>query len=193
MKTCKHCKETKEVSKENFYVSKVTNSGFEGTCKICRYATKKKQTQARGPEYMSWIEMKRRCDNPNAHEYKHYGLRGIDVCQRWRDSYDDFLADMGRIPSSKHSIDRINNDGNYEPSNCRWATPSEQLRNRRLHSSNKSGVHGVRLNPKGDRWMAVITTNRKVTYLGTFDDVDDAIKARKQAEHKYWHDDISIL
>lgn len=83
-------------------------------------------------EYRSWVEMRRRCTNPNSIGFKYYGGRGISVCSRW-DEYANFLADMGPKPSPKHSIDRYpNKDGNYEPGNCRWATPTEQARNRKL-------------------------------------------------------------
>lgn len=87
--------------------------------------------EARTAEYTCWISMKTRCLNPNTDDFKHYGGRGISICQRWLDSYESFLADMGRRPSPKHSIDRINVDGNYAPENCRWATASEQRRNQR--------------------------------------------------------------
>lgn len=75
--------------------------------------------------------MRARCHNPKSNDYALYGARGIAVCERWRDSFENFLADMGHKPTARHSIDRINNDGNYEPSNCRWATATEQSRNRR--------------------------------------------------------------
>ena len=74
--------------------------------------------------------MIQRCTNERAANFKYYGGRGIRVCQQWRDSFEAFLADMGERPEGK-TLDRINNDGNYEPGNCRWATWSEQRRNRR--------------------------------------------------------------
>lgn len=87
--------------------------------------------EGRTPEYVAWQSMKSRCGNPQAQNYRHYGGRGIEVCQRWQESFEAFLADMGERPSPKHSLDRIDNDGNYEPGNCRWATQKTQLTNRR--------------------------------------------------------------
>lgn len=76
--------------------------------------------------------MQTRCHNPNSEDYPNYGGRGIRVCERWRTDFAAFLADMGPRPSSRHSIDRFpNQDGNYEPGNCRWATAKEQQNNRR--------------------------------------------------------------
>lgn len=72
-----------------------------------------------------------RCERPEVQSYKFYGARGIKVCPRWRASYAHFLEDMGRRPSPKHSIDRIDPNGDYAPDNCRWATNSEQSRNKR--------------------------------------------------------------
>lgn len=86
------------------------------------------ETHPDTPEYTAWLGMHSRCKLRSGIFWKRYGGRGIRVCKRWFD-YRKFLADMGRKPSPRHSMDRINNDGNYCPSNCRWATPEEQQNN----------------------------------------------------------------
>jgi len=81
-------------------------------------------------EFRTWVDMLRRCHQPVYSGFSDWGGRGIKVCVRWH-TFANFFADMGRRPSKFHSIDRINNDGDYEPGNCRWATKKEQSRNRR--------------------------------------------------------------
>lgn len=82
------------------------------------------------PEYTSWVKMKRRCLNSKDRAYHDYGGRGITICQRWIDSFEDFLADMRQRPKGR-SLGRIDNDGNYCPENCRWETTKQQARNKR--------------------------------------------------------------
>lgn len=82
------------------------------------------------PEYNSWINMKKRCYNPTYWNNERYKQKGIIVCDRWLESFDYFYADMGPKPAPEYSLDRINNSGIYEPSNCRWATPTQQANNR---------------------------------------------------------------
>ena len=83
------------------------------------------------PEYAVWRSMKSRCLRSNDSHYRYYGGRGITVCDRWRYSFAAFWADLGSRPTPTHVLDRIDNDGHYQPSNCRWATPIESNTNRR--------------------------------------------------------------
>lgn len=91
--------------------------------------------------YSSWITMRRRCGDEKFVVYANYGGRGIRVCERWISSFKTFLEDMGPPPTARHTVDRINIDGNYEPSNCRWATAKQQCRNTR--SNRMLNINGV--------------------------------------------------
>lgn len=111
------------------------------------------------PEYGIWHGMHQRCENPAAPAYKYYGGRGIEVCLRW-DLFTSFMRDMGERPSSKHSIDRINNNGNYEPGNCRWATPKQQASNK----SNSRLLMWAGQTQTLGAWAAEFKVERSVVY-----------------------------
>lgn len=111
-------------------------SGQSTQCRRCANiaVNAKRKRSAPDPykaERQAWRSMKHRCANPHSSDYPYYGGRGICVCERWINSFADFLADVGPRPSPAHSIDRMNNDGNYEPGNVRWATKKQQMRNKR--------------------------------------------------------------
>lgn len=137
------------------------------------------------PEYKSYYAMIQRCTNENAKGFENYGGRGIRVCDRWMD-FNVFLKDMGKKPSPEHSIERIEVNGNYEPSNCRWATPVEQSHNTRLRKTNKTGVKGVYFYKRRNRYHAQIGVKGKNIHLGYFDTIEEAKQARMEAEQKYW-------
>ncbi len=89
-----------------------------------------KHGRTKTPEYRAWQDMKTRCLKTNTPNYHRYGGRGISICERWLNSFEAFLSDIGERPSKQHSLDRIDNNGNYEPGNCRWATRELQNRNK---------------------------------------------------------------
>jgi hypothetical protein len=95
------------------------------------------------PLYSVWLGMRDRCNNPNNPAYKNYGSRGIQVCERW-DNFPKFIVDVGERPSPRHVLDRIDNNGNYEPGNVKWSTPIESNNNKRLSKAiSRSGVPGA--------------------------------------------------
>jgi hypothetical protein len=136
--------------------------------------------------YNTWHNMKGRCNNPKDAAYKYYGGRGIKVCERWNSSFENFVEDMGERPKGL-TLDRIDNNGNYEPSNCRWTTMATQVANRRKvpMSTNKSGYLGVSWAKTVQKWLAQGMVGKKLYQLGYFTDKSDAIKARMDWEAKY--------
>ena len=139
------------------------------------------------PLYDILTGMKQRCYYPKNRDFADYGGRGITVCDRWLKDYYAFESDMGMRPSPNHQIDRIDNDGNYEPGNCRWVLASENTAygRRRVAKNSLSGVSGVTWDKKIERWIAGITVSKKHIYLGCYVSKNSAIRARKSAEEKF--------
>lgn len=144
-----------------------------------------RRSEKTSKEYEAWWSMIARCENETDTNFHNYGARGIKVCQRWRNSFENFLADMGNKPTLKHSIERIDVNGNYEPSNCKWASKEEQMQNRRMLKNNSTGVNGVYLNKNG-KYHAQISVHNKRKHLGFFDSLEEAKEARKKAEDQFW-------
>lgn len=164
---------------------------MSGNHKSCGCLKRKKGTEhyssthglTRTTTYSTYQDIIRRCYNKNRKTWKYYGGRGIKVCKRWRDSFENFVEDMGLKPPNM-SIERIDNNGNYTPENCKWATSQEQAFNRRKQSNKSSkyiGVHKIKSNGK---WKSCIGWSHKIYILDTFKDEYAAHKAYERAKRR---------
>lgn len=136
-------------------------------------------------EYRIWTSMIQRCINPKSTSYPNYGGRGILVCDRWLNSFENFLEDMGVRPEER-TLDRIDPSGNYSPSNCRWAEVSEQKFNTRRRGDNTSGKTGVSYDKDLCKWKATISYKKQNFNLGYYKNLEEAIAVRESAEMKYY-------
>ena len=158
-----------------------TYSIKKGKTKSCG-CTKINHNLANHRLYRIWKAMIYRCTNPKRKEYKDYGLRGITVCNKWNDDFMNFYNwALSNGYKDDLTIDRINSYGNYEPSNCRWATKTIQSRNTKiLRKDNTSGYRGVSYFKYTNKWVVKIMINSKLLHLGYFKDKIDGAKAYDQ-------------
>ena len=134
--------------------------------------------------YASWTGMLQRCLNPKNHKYKDYGARGIAICEKWKD-FATFYSEMGERPDGT-SIERLDVDGDYTTENCVWGTAEQQARNKRIPANCKTGVPGVYWKRASGKYQARIHSNGKRISLGYYMELEEAVKARREAEQRLW-------
>lgn len=145
------------------------------------------------PEYWGWVAMKGRCYNKANPCYQSYGGKGVRVCESWRESFVNFLNDMGRRPFEGATLDRIDPSGNYEKENCRWASRLDQSVNRSVFSSKKSKLpKGIHPSTSG-KFMAKIRILGTEYYLGTFTEIEVAEKEYWKVHKEWYGNKYSIL
>ena len=174
---CQYCMNEFEANSYNIKYSKVAPS-----CGCQQYRPREgsvKHNLAKHRFYSTWAKMIHRCSNPNSNDYKYYGGRGITVCEEWLD-VRNFITwcDLTHPNITGVSLDRIDVDGNYEPSNCRWADASTQSLNQRISKNNTTGFVGVDFRLGENKYIARITVLGDRVYLGYFDSIEEAVQAR---------------
>lgn len=162
-------------------------SGHSRSCGCLKLEEVTKHGQWNTRIYRIYYAMKQRCNNPKCAAYGYYGGRGIKVCIEWENDFQTFYNwAMSHGYADDLSIDRIDVNGNYEPSNCRWATATEQSFNKTKGKDNSLGIVGVSRRKDTGKYMAYISKEGKRHRLGDFETLEEAVRAREEAEKKYY-------
>ena len=162
-----------------------TNDIKSKNTKSCRCYSKRRTSETHKTHgligtklYTIWANIKDRVSNLKTFHYINYGGRGITICEEWKNDFMSFYNwAMENGYSDELSIDRIDNDGNYEPNNCRWTTRTIQNRNQRIQKNNTSGYKGVSYNKGNNKYIVRININKKNIYLGTFTTAEEGVIA----------------
>lgn len=165
-----------DCGKETYCTKTQLKHNRKKSCGCLRSLGNVKHGNCYHPLYSTWSSMKNRCYNTNEKRYSDYGGRGIVVCDRWKESFNNFLEDMGEKPTPQHSLDRIDADGNYEPKNCRWADDFIQTQNTRKSSNNKLKTKHIILYYDDVYLCRIIRNGKERKYLTK--SLEDAIKVR---------------
>jgi len=172
------CECGKEVSVRGYCLT----SGHTTSCGCIRQTNRNNAGASKRRSYSSWRCMISRCTNPKDKEYSRYAEKQVTVCDRWKE-YRNFVADMGEPPPGM-TLHRVDPYGNYEPSNCVWASAKEQARDRRLRLDNKTGHNGV--NMYKSKFFASVTAQNKKYRAPLRDTLEEALADRKRLEEEHW-------
>ena len=148
------------------------------------------------PIYLVWHAMKNRCYRKNTKSYKNYGARGIKVCDEWRRdfrAYKEYIMSLPNAGDNGYSIDRIDNDGNYEPGNMRWADEHTQMANRSISTRNNTGFVGVNVHKCG--FVSSIRINNELIYLGLYKNPKEAVRVRDKyiIDNELWEYPLQVM
>jgi hypothetical protein len=191
------CGQTTTVDGQNLRQGGTRSCGCLTEPNLDRWVTHGLNKGGQHPLATTYHMMKRRCLQPNSRSWRNYGGRGIAICDRWINDFAAFVEDVGPRPGPGYTLDRMDNDGNYQPGNVRWATASEQRLNQRLSENpnrqtkqarNVSGCVGVSLTRSRNRskpWQAHIYINGRTKNLGSFATIEEAAEQRINAEFEY--------
>ena len=188
------CGNTKDVLQQNLCNGHVRSCGClhaeRNVEKISAYNSsinRESHNETKTKLYHIWVGMKSRCFGKTSTAYDRYGGRGISICNEWKDSFLSFKEwALSNGYSEELTIDRIDVNGDYSPDNCRWVSNSIQQFNKRIPKRNTSGHVGVSWNKKDQKWVSYITKDYVMHYLGRFANIEDAIKAREEAEKTFF-------